>query len=138
MIVIGFSPLHILLQSAPTQIGVAEDRRRHDQEADELRRGKEPLENETSIYISSKELQEKAEDEQQLFEVVEALRRKTKAEGTELPKITTKHLGRIKNALNTLQEILMAAEPPDAEAQRALTVLQRLKIAERESYLFTQ
>lgn len=49
--------------------------------------------------------------------------------------LSARNLERLKNALDTLQEILLAAEPPaDNEAAKALTalVLRRVAIAERE------
>lgn len=51
--------------------------------------------------------------------------------------LSARNLERLKGALETLQEILLAAEPPDEDEKRlALTVLRRLQFAEREFNLY--
>jgi len=53
--------------------------------------------------------------------------------------LSARNLERLKNALEVLEEILLAAEPPDDEKSRALTgqVLRRLAIATRDPIFLT-
>jgi hypothetical protein len=70
------------------------------------------------------------------WKLVDLARSVKAAHGVKVGRVlSAANLERLKNALATLQEILLAAEPPDEDTQKALTagILARLAIADREA-----